>query len=100
MAKKDKHTVCPERGSDALYNYGRVNDLLRLQCISCGHQFIPGHERKPLQNRPNCPECGNTMHLYRSEQDCIRFRCSTYPDCRMYIKLSKLEMAEHRILCE
>jgi hypothetical protein len=32
------------------------------------------------------------MHLYRRELSGLRFRCSAYPDCRIYLKVSSQEV--------
>jgi transposase-like protein len=79
---------CPVCSSEALYRYGRAqNGNQRIKCIACGRQFIPGHERHELNNRPTCPKCGSTMHLYMHTREMVRFRCSEYPACRSYKKI-------------
>jgi len=94
-----KDIVCPVCRSQALYKYGTVRDgLQRIRCVVCGRQFVPGHERMFVTNRPTCAKCGKEMHLYRREGEAVRFRCSTYPDCRFYIKLMEREVAQRGML--
>ena len=79
---------CPACRSEAVYRYGRAkNGKQRIKCIICGRQFIPGHERYELNNRPICPLCGSSMHLYMHTKEMVRFRCSEYPVCRSYHKI-------------
>jgi transposase-like protein len=86
-------------GSEALYKYGKVlNGLQRIKCLMCGRSFVPGHVRVILKNRPACPECGKGMHLYRREAESLRFRCSGYPECRVYLKVMNKEAKERGML--
>ena len=80
---------CPKCQSDALNRYGKTaNGKKRYLCLVCGRQFITNPARKIPQERPTCPKCGKPMHCYKREPDLIRFRCSDYPNCRTYVKLS------------
>lgn len=98
MTKNDVR--CPVCGSEALYRYGTVRSgLQRMRCIVCNRQFIPGHERDMITKRPVCPECGSLMHLYRREPKALRFRCSTYPECRKYTTIMNEEALERGMLC-
>lgn len=58
----------------------------RFQCLMCGRQFSQGAKKQEIQGKPICPECGNTMHLYKIDGEVIRFRCSDYPVCRTFRK--------------
>ena len=90
---------CPECRSDALYRYGKDHvGRQRVMCIVCGRQFVPGHTRLLVNNRPVCPQCGENMHLYRREDSGLRFRCSAYPGCRSYIKFNTQEVAQRGFL--
>ena len=86
---------CPKCDSEAVNKYGKTSTgKQRFICLICGRQFISGCPRQRIENRPLCPICGEKMHVYRIEKDCIRFRCSTYPKCRGFAKVLK-EGAEH-----
>jgi transposase-like protein len=79
---------CPDCGSEAYYRYGRtMNGKQRARCLMCGRQFIIGSGRQRVKNRPDCPRCGKMMHLYKKEQNSLRFRCSGYPTCKTYAKI-------------
>jgi len=94
-----KDIACPVCRSQALYKYGTVREgLQRVRCVVCGRQFIPGHERLLIANRPLCPLCGKSMHLYRWEGNGVRFRCSDYPGCKAYIKLVSQEVPHRGML--
>lgn len=56
----------------------------------CGMQFTNGH-RARVKQRPSCLECGSNMHLYKDEKTTVRFRCSRYPNCKTYTKVTKVE---------
>jgi transposase-like protein len=91
---------CPVCCSEAVYRYGRAkNGNQRIKCIACGRQFIPGHERHELNNRPTCPKCGSAMHLYMHTKEMVRFRCSDYPACRSYQKVPIEEGISNELLC-
>lgn len=86
---KPANLVCPSCGSDALYKYGRTKQgKQRFRCILCGRQFIEGSKAKTWVKRPQCLECGKQMHIYKIEGDIVRFRCSGYPQCRAYRKVT------------
>ena len=90
---------CPACCSEAVYRYGRAkNGMQRIKCIICGRQFVPGHERYVLNNRPVCPNCGSAMHLYMHTKEMVRFRCSEYPDCRSYQKVLIKEGISNELL--
>jgi ssDNA-binding Zn-finger/Zn-ribbon topoisomerase 1 len=96
----DRKISCPDCKSEALYRYGKVQDgLQRVRCILCGRQFIPGHVRKRIiHQRPICPACGKSMHLYRREVGGLRFRCAAYPVCRGYLKVNDQEVKRNGML--
>jgi len=100
LVKKEWKISCPDCGSEALYRYGKVREgYQRVRCILCGRQFIPGHVRTNIiDNRPLCPACGKSMHLYRRELSGLRFRCSAYPDCRIYLKVTNQEVNQSGML--
>ncbi|RPH86768.1 MAG: Insertion element protein [Desulfobacteraceae bacterium] len=80
---------CPHCQSEATYRYGKTwNRKQRYMCLVCGRQFILDPERVSLPGKPTCPVCGKTMHIYRRYPRLIRFRCSGYPECRHYLKIS------------
>ncbi|MEA1992369.1 MAG: topoisomerase DNA-binding C4 zinc finger domain-containing protein [Thermodesulfobacteriota bacterium] len=79
---------CPRCGSEAIYRYGRThNGKRRFICVLCRRQFSVGAKRYKVKDRPDCPQCGRPMHIYKREKGCIRFRCSAYPQCRTYKKI-------------
>jgi transposase-like protein len=80
---------CPSCGSDALYRYGHTsNEKQRYLCLMCGRQFTLGANRLDIKLKPVCPRCGKLMHLYKRENGLFRFRCSDYPECRTYKKVT------------
>lgn len=80
---------CPACDSEAVYRYGHAkNGKQRLKCMMCGRQFVLGSARHELKNRPLCPKCGQLMHLYMHYKKTLRFRCSGYPECRAYSKIT------------
>ena len=79
---------CPRCGSDAIYRYGRTHSgKPRFICILCRRQFSAGIKKCEFQNKPSCPLCGRSMHIYKREKGSIRFRCSAYPQCKTYKKI-------------
>jgi transposase-like protein len=91
---------CPACSSEALYRYGHVHSgRQRYKCIVCGRQFLLGSERHELKTRPACPSCGLAMHVYKREMRVLRFRCSDYPDCKGYTKISFKEGLPGELLC-
>jgi ssDNA-binding Zn-finger/Zn-ribbon topoisomerase 1 len=96
----DHNISCPDCKSEALYRYGKVREgYQRFRCILCGRQFIPGRVRKTvINNRPLCPGCGKSMHVYRRQLSGLRFRCSAYPDCRIYLKVNDQEVKRSGML--
>lgn len=77
---------CPRCGSDALYRYGRTGKgNARCICKVCGRQFsLDRAVRLPHAERPTCPVCRRSMHVYMRGPDLVRFRCSAYPACRSF----------------
>jgi ssDNA-binding Zn-finger/Zn-ribbon topoisomerase 1 len=60
---------------------------MRYICLLCNRQFVAGSQRKPVADRPVCPECGKPMHVYmKTDNGMTRFRCSNYPVCRTFVK--------------
>jgi ssDNA-binding Zn-finger/Zn-ribbon topoisomerase 1 len=80
--------ICPNCESDALYKYGRCGDKQRFICLICNRQFVIHPDRHNIKNSPTCPKCGYVMHCYMREAEYVRFRCSNYPECKSYIKIS------------
>ncbi len=79
---------CPRCQSEAYYNYGHTkNGKQRYICLVCNRQFINGDPNNEEYQRPGCPLCGKSMHVYMREPEATRFRCSTYPQCRGYAKV-------------
>ena len=78
---------CPRCLSEAVYRYGRTGrGNARFLCKVCGRQFSLGHtHRLPNMERPACPGCGKSMHIYMRAEQFIRFRCSDYPACRSFL---------------
>lgn len=88
--------VCPRCGSDAVYGYGHAgNGKQRYLCLMCNRQFVEG-AMDSYARRPACPRCGAGMHVYMHmhEGEAVRFRCSDYPRCRGYLKISKENLNE------
>jgi DNA-directed RNA polymerase subunit RPC12/RpoP len=88
-ARGDEAAVCPKCGSKAFNRYGRVaNGKQRYICLVCGRQFVVPSTRRPLTvERPCCPNCGRSMHIYQRTKTYVRFRCSTYPECNTYLRV-------------
>jgi transposase-like protein len=81
---------CPKCRSEAYYNYGHTrNGKQRYICLVCDRQFINRDSGNDVQQRPGCPLCGKKMHVYMRGPWEIRFRCSTYPQCRGYAKMKQ-----------
>lgn len=89
---------CPRCNEDAFYKYGMTaGNKQRYRCLSCGRQFTLESMRVPLKNRPACPACGSSMHVYKTESHSLRYRCSCYPECATYVNI-KLEDTQHDAL--
>ncbi len=85
-AEKLSEIRCPSCDSDAVYKYGKAwTGRQRYLCLMCARQFTFG-EKIEIQHKPHCPVCGKRMHLYRKEDNILRFRCSVYPKCRTFSK--------------
>jgi transposase-like protein len=81
---------CPRCRSEAYYSYGHTkNGKQRYICLVCNRQFVNAESDKAVRLRPGCPFCGKRMHVYMRNLKFIRFRCSTYPRCRGYAKISQ-----------
>lgn len=90
---KGEEIRCPRCKENVLYRYGMTaSGKRRYLCLSCNRQFTLESTLRLAQIRPNCPACGNAMHVYKSGGDVVRYRCSRYPGCATYLKL-KLEDA-------
>ena len=90
---------CPSCDSDAIYRYGKTKTKRqRFFCIMCERQFSEGAKKHTVQSKkPLCPACGKTMHVYKIEEEIIRFRCSDYPECKTFRKFRiKEEVKEER----
>jgi transposase-like protein len=82
--------VCPKCGSNAIYKYGRSsNRKQRYLCLICDRQFTADSSWSKDKNRPRCPLCGKSMHVYRKYAHAVRYRCATYPKCRGYAMKKK-----------
>lgn len=80
---------CTSCGSEAIYRYGKAwTGKQRFLCLICGKQFTLGGERARVSGRPYCPSCGQPMHLYKRENEAVRFRCSKYPECKTFKKIT------------
>lgn len=91
-APKVSDVTCPGCGADVLYKYGKdKRGKQRFYCLICERQFVPGISRPKVDNRPICPLCGEDMNLYMRGDGVLRFRCSAYPECRTYKKVSNEE---------
>lgn len=78
---------CPDCASEAIYKYGKAwTGKQRFVCMICRRQFTLFNERMEVKGKPDCPNCGKGMHLYKREEGAIRFRCSGYPGCRTFKK--------------
>ena len=81
---------CPKCRSDVLYRYGKSKTgKQRYQCMICGMQFVIDLKKHRTIKPPTCPACGRKMHLYKMENQAMRFRCSYYPVCKNYLKVAK-----------
>jgi DNA-directed RNA polymerase subunit RPC12/RpoP len=89
---------CPRCDGNVLYRYGTtVRNRRRYLCLACNRQFTLGSTRTEEGDRPVCPSCRNTMHIYKRESNSMRYRCSRYPECDTYVKI-KTETTPHDIL--
>jgi transposase-like protein len=87
--KADGQVICPKCNSTALYKYGKTSaGNKRYLCLVCNRQFTKDSFRKEIKGRPSCPACGKKMHVYMRGNRFIRFRCSGYPGCKTFIKIS------------
>ncbi|MBI4714560.1 MAG: topoisomerase DNA-binding C4 zinc finger domain-containing protein [Nitrospirae bacterium] len=92
MTAEGTAIACPFCDTKAVYKYGRTSaGKQRFLCLICGRQFTPGAKKTIAGNRPTCPSCGKPMHRYKNEDDAVRFRCSHYPDCKTFIKITRKE---------
>ena len=90
---------CPRCSSDALYKFGKTkNGKQRYRCQVCNRQFVLGKSRLEVKKRPACPRCGKPMHIYMRADTFIRFRCSEYPACRTFYKMTTAEPLFHQLL--
>ncbi|MGM0428068.1 MAG: IS1/IS1595 family N-terminal zinc-binding domain-containing protein [Thermodesulfobacteriota bacterium] len=80
--------TCPRCQGDAVNKYGRTaGGKQRYICLVCSRQFVKNSLRQQMADRPDCPACGEKMHIYRTQRDLIRYRCSNYPHCRGFAKV-------------
>jgi DNA-directed RNA polymerase subunit RPC12/RpoP len=81
---------CPRCDAEAIYKFGKTKTgKQRYICQVCNRQFVPGKSRLEATKRPRCPSCGKLMHIFMRGDSFIRFRCSDYPKCRTFHKLTK-----------
>jgi len=83
-----------ECGAKAVYRYGNIRTGRNIPALLCGRQFVPGHRRHFLQSRPVCDKCGKKSISARRRIRIPRFRCSAYPGCRIYLKITKENVKE------
>jgi hypothetical protein len=85
----DESLICPGCGSSAYYRYGRAkNGKQRRLCLICNRQYVI--ERTVVIHpsiRPQCPVCGEPMHIYMRQARATRYRCRNYPECKQYVKV-------------
>ena len=80
---------CPACDADVHYRYGRTKSgKKRYLCLICNRQFVLNSSWRIIADRPDCPNCGQSMHVYMRNDNYIRFRCSRYPDCRSFVKMA------------
>lgn len=85
---EDTEVKCPNCDSEVVYRYGRAwTGKQRFLCLICKKQFTVGRERVTVKDRPCCPACGKVMHIYKREETSVRFRCASYPKCRIFINV-------------
>ncbi len=83
--KTEAPVSCPLCNLEAVYRYGKTKTgKQRFVCLMCGRQFSYGAKKQEVQGKPKCHKCGDTMHLYKIEDETIRFRCSNYPECKTF----------------
>jgi ssDNA-binding Zn-finger/Zn-ribbon topoisomerase 1 len=88
--KKKLGIRCPACQSDVHYKYGRTKSgKKRYLCLICGRQFVRNSAWKTVVERPDCPTCGQPMHVYMRHRNYIRFRCAQYPECRTFVKIDQ-----------
>jgi ssDNA-binding Zn-finger/Zn-ribbon topoisomerase 1 len=91
--KSSNRIKCPKCGSDASYRYGRTsNGKIRRLCLICDRQYVLDNKWEETPNRPFCEACNKPMHVYARHTDFIRFRCSNYPECKQYVKVSLVKL--------
>jgi transposase-like protein len=96
---EENEIQCPFCESGAVYKYGKIKTgKQRYLCMICGRQFTPGVKRTEMKDKPVCPACGRSMHLYMREDSVIRFRCSYYPECKTYVKVGKKKETKNELL--
>jgi transposase-like protein len=87
MASKIK---CPRCSADSFNRYGKTaNGKQRYICLVCNRQFAADSRRVNGKTRPLCPICGKKMHVYVTEKDATRYRCSNYPECKSFVKVER-----------
>ncbi len=80
---------CPNCNSSTFYRYGRTGrGKQRCLCLVCGRQYSLNQNGAEVKSRPACPNCGAVMYLYKRESKVLRFRCSRYPECSTYSKIT------------
>jgi hypothetical protein len=85
--KTEDRIVCRNAARKPTYRYGRSKSgKQRFLCLMCNRQFILNPEHIHCKNKPVCAVCGAIMYLYKRDGECMRFRCSRYPECRTYRK--------------
>ena len=83
---------CPFCGSEAFHRYGKTKKgQQRYRCLVCNKQFTKNTKVIEVKNRPRCPRCGEKMYVYMKTKEYIRWRCSKYPRCNTYLKVSCIE---------
>ena len=92
LEEPEEEIRCPRCGASAFNRYGKSpSGRQRYICLLCQRQFV--QDSGPLNEtaRPRCPECGRPMHVYRRERGLVRYRCSGYPLCKRFVKITHEE---------
>ena len=79
---------CPRCHSGAFNKNGKtIGGKQRFICLVCNRQFVSDSPQIWMDSRPLCPVCGKKMHVYRTDKDFTRYRCSNYPTCRGFARV-------------
>ena len=88
ICEPTSYVKCPYCNSEAIYSYGKAHTgKKRFLCLQCNKQFTIGIKKLTINEKPVCPICGSSMHIYKREKHFLRFRCANYPSCRTFVKV-------------